>query len=107
MKTLNTAIIFLFIITNSYAQWFFQVMPKSGCYLFSVKFIDSQTGWAVGSVGVFGAGVIFKTTNGGANWVNLPVSAPPLRCVAFADKNNGIVVGEKATILKTSDGGDT
>lgn len=64
------SIIFLLVTLlneNSYSQsgWTIQ---NSGTFenLNDIKFIDINTGWAVGN-----AGVVLKTTNGGTNWVSI------------------------------------
>ena len=64
MKLLNflTLSIFIFIQTI-YSQeegWFWQNPLPQGNGLHSTYFIDSNTGWAVGS-----SGTILKTTDGG------------------------------------------
>jgi hypothetical protein len=47
------------------AQWFWQNPLPTGNSLKSVYFTDSNTGWAVGDVGI-----IFKTTNIGGKWIS-------------------------------------
>lgn len=71
--------------------------------LYSVYFVDANTGWVVGDVAT-----ILKTTNGGGNWVAQPVDMPvprTLTSVYFVNASTGWAVGVGATILKTSDGG--
>ncbi|HRK00970.1 MAG TPA: YCF48-related protein [Saprospiraceae bacterium] len=48
------------------AQW---IAQNSGTNenLYDIKFLNEKTGWAVGD-----AGVVIKTTDGGANWINVP-----------------------------------
>jgi photosystem II stability/assembly factor-like uncharacterized protein len=74
--------------------------------MFSVYFIDQNTGWSVGGPS---APKVIKSTNGGVNWVlqSTPASTP-LYSVMFADANTGWAVagylgGE--TIIKTTNGG--
>ena len=71
--------------------------------LFSVDFVDQNTGWAVGD-----GGTILKTTNGGTNWI-LQTSGTTfnLWSVDFVDQNIGWSVGGDGTILNTTDGGTT
>ena len=54
--------------TNSGVNWF-QVSAPSAPYLFHIQFINENTGW-------FSAGYdgIYKTINGGMNWVNQPLA---------------------------------
>jgi hypothetical protein len=68
--------------------------------LYSVYFIDSNTGWAVGSYGT-----ILKATDGGENWIS-QISGTSHRSVYFIDSNTGWIVGDGGTILKTTDGGN-
>ena len=83
--------------------------------------LDEQEGWAVGSrvsVGFFPApddalytekrARIVHTSDGGKTWA--PVNAPggsDLRRVRFADKDTGVIVGDKGAILRTTDAGKT
>ena len=75
--------------------------------LFSVYFVDSDIGYAVG--GDFWTernSVILKTTNGGADWTTQTLTnSHILRSVFFADANTGYAVGDSGTILKTSNSG--
>jgi hypothetical protein len=77
---------------------------------YSVYFVDEFTGWAAGSEGfIFGPwqGVIFKTTNGGENWVRQSVEIDNrLYDIYFVDENIGWAVGEDGIILNTTDGGE-
>jgi len=67
-----------------------------------VKFVNTSTGWAVGS-----NGMIIKTTDGGASWVAQASGVTSaLTSVDFFDPDNGWVVGP-AVILRTTNGGDT
>ena len=50
-------------ICNAQPEWFWLNPSPTGKYLNSVKFINSNTGIAVGE-----EGTIIKTTNGGADW---------------------------------------
>ncbi|MCK6622155.1 MAG: T9SS type A sorting domain-containing protein [Calditrichaceae bacterium] len=73
-------------------------------YLRSVQFINSHTGYAVGT-----NGTIIKTTDGGNSWYNIPSNTnSTLHSVFFTDTLIGYIVGgleNSATILKTTDGG--
>ncbi len=84
--------------------------------LYSVYFMDSNTGWAVGwkqeiGIGVTFSGGIIATTDGGENWVDQPSGMDGiLNDVFFHDSQNGWAAGgdwDYATLLRTSDGGDT
>ncbi|MFI5136682.1 MAG: YCF48-related protein [Sphingobacteriales bacterium] len=70
-----------------------------------VQFIGS-TGYAVGN-----SGIVLKTVNGGQSWDMLNLYASNVLTnfndLFFINANEGIIVGEKATIVKTTDGGAT
>lgn len=74
-------------------------------WLYDVFFIDKSTGWAVG--GNVNTEVIFKTTDGGLNWINQRSSSQYkwLNGVYFINKNIGWACGYNGVILKTSNGG--
>ncbi len=64
--------------------------------LFSVFFIDQYIGWMIGE-----NGAIYKSTNGGLNWVSQPSGINnTLYSIKFIDINNGWAVGDNGTILK-------
>jgi len=73
--------------------------------VFSVDFIDRNTGWVVGYLEI-----IYKSIDGGYNWFEqqLGLSSTPegFLSVSFADENNGWTVGYDGVIGHTSDGGD-
>lgn len=57
-------VIFLSAICNlAFSQAWQQLMVNTSSNLHSVFFLDADTGYTVGQ-----NGVIFKTTDGGANW---------------------------------------
>ena len=67
----------------------------------SVHFPSQDTGYVAG----FG-GKIFKTTNGGNNWVSKnSILTAKLSSIFFTDVNNGFSVGEGGIVLKTTNGG--
>jgi len=71
-----------------------------------VFFINDNTGWVVG--GDFGTERIFKTTNGGTNWIETPSGYPnKMFSVYFIDENTGWTVGGPSApkILKSTNGG--
>jgi len=108
--------------TNGGETWTTQT-SEALTYLRSVSFVDENTGWAAG----FG-GILLKTTNGGTEWLQLNSGTnknieavvagrlPFLRnglggtnknieTVVFNDTNTVWIVGESASILKTTTGG--
>jgi photosystem II stability/assembly factor-like uncharacterized protein len=73
--------------------------------VFSVDFIDRNTGWVVGLYEI-----IYKSTDGGNNWFEqlFGLSSTPegFLSVSFADNDNGWSVGYEGIIAFTSDGGN-
>ncbi|MHB0976025.1 MAG: YCF48-related protein [Candidatus Aquicultorales bacterium] len=71
--------------------------------LWSVRFTDINTGWAVGA-----SGRIIKTSDGGLTWVKqVSGSEDILTSADFIDGNTGWVVGRHGTVLKTTNAGAT
>ncbi|GKS62667.1 hypothetical protein YTPLAS21_21250 [Candidatus Nitrosocosmicus sp.] len=68
----------------------------------AVDFVDSQTGWLIGSAPNF----ILKTTDGGQNWFEQPSNPTGGVNLAFIDHHYGWIVGWNGRILHTSDGGE-
>lgn len=69
----------------------------------SIYFRDSNTGF-VGTT----TGGIYKTTDGGTNWISKPSgTTSSLTAIRFFDKNTGYAVGTNSTIIKTTDGGES
>lgn len=79
----------------------------SGVYM-----INSIIGYVVGNdqayLGTAKQNAIYKTTNGGNSWIKQinNVTTNKLNDVFFIDQNNGIIVGDNGTILKTNTGGE-
>ena len=72
--------------------------------LFSVDFVDSQHGWAVGD-----SGTILSTSNAGATWTVTTWPSPDsgLSGVDFVDGQHGWISGLGGLLAVTSDGGVT
>ena len=85
--------------------------------MYSVHFIDSQTGWAAGhreimeNFTIKNVGAAMRTTDGGTSWADCsPQTEHWLNAVFFTDAQTGYVAGGKynvALVLKTTDGGGT
>ncbi len=71
--------------------------PQLTGSLYSLYFANNQTGWTVGTTGVY------KTTSGGLNWTLQ--SSDSARGVCFINGNTGIIGGHNPK--RTSDGGAT
>ncbi len=92
----------LFLCSTAYAQW---IPLNSGTTktLWSVDFIDVNTGYAVGD-----SGTIIKTSDGGENWcLQNSGTSVILRSVFFVNSEVGYAVGNDGVILSTTDGGTT
>ena len=75
--------------------------PPTAEDLGSVTFVNSQTGWAVGS-----GGTILRTTDGGQRWTKQANGTTNmLFSVTFQDAQTGWAVGRGGTIFRTTDGG--
>ena len=69
----------------------------------SIHFVDNNLGWVCNS-----EGEIFKTTDGGINWVLKHTEAgKEITSVTFQDENFGIASGYYRTVLVTKDGGES
>jgi photosystem II stability/assembly factor-like uncharacterized protein len=76
--------------------------------IYTVEFLDNLNGWAAGGEYSTDSPIILRTTNGGASWVNISSSLPPLPALFdldFIDANTGWIVGRYGFILRTTDGG--
>lgn len=71
---------------------------------FSMKFVNAQTGFAVGSYSYF-----YKTTDGGNTWTSKDFGSPDnfLTSVYFLDEQTGFIGGSNGQLLRTTDGGTT
>lgn len=95
--------------TNCGANWVIQ-QRDSNLYnssLKQIKFVNSQTGFAVGK-----GGRLLKTTNGGDNWIRKNTnSIRNFFSVSFINENTGWiganVYGDTSSVLKTTDGGES
>ena len=68
--------------------------------LFSIEFVDGQTGWAAGA-----AGTIYLTRDGGSNWTRQPINVPfQLFGLAAVSREAAFVVGDNRTFYETVDG---
>jgi photosystem II stability/assembly factor-like uncharacterized protein len=69
--------------TDGGYNWFQTFASEFSEYIHAVDFINQDTGLAVGSFGL-----ICKTTNGGANFISLPNSIPPVNFFLFQNYPN-------------------
>ena len=100
---------FLIIISaisiNTYAQsvWQWQQPQPTGNYLYTVDFINENTGFAGGKLGTF-----MKTTNGGINWEASTINPDfEILGIDFYDAELGFAVGYlNGSIFRTTNGGE-
>ena len=101
--------------TNGGSNWIQQIIDDSFSGLFSVFFINNDTGWVAGSGDTSS---IYKTTDGGENWFSQQLTGPhwnvEFRTIQFIDNYNGwaagweYIMGSDGTILyKTTDSGNS
>lgn len=92
---------------NGGEDW--EVSRLQGDFFRGIDFPSNDVGYVVGEYGS-----VYKTTDGGINWVNCRAGnslfANPnklLRDIAFVDENTGFLVGTGSLVLRTTDGGKT
>ncbi|WP_435353708.1 WD40/YVTN/BNR-like repeat-containing protein [Emticicia sp. SJ17W-69] len=83
--------------------WMPTLASPSNQQLIDLFFINSTTGWVLGS-----DGQIFKTTLGGDNWTQQTSGiTTTLNSIYFTNPNNGVAVGANGVIVRTMNGGTT
>jgi len=102
MKKIILVILMAAFCLPVFGQWD-HVSYTRGTDFTDVKFVDANTGYAVGDWGM-----ILKTTDGGANWSEQSSGTTEyLYSVHFTDPNTGYAVGNSGIILKTINAGIT
>jgi photosystem II stability/assembly factor-like uncharacterized protein len=105
MKKLLYTLIFLAITNVSFAGWSIVNIGTTNEFT-SVKLSNAQIFYATAINPSTYEGFLFKSTNGGANWFQLPLPSnfmAPYVCYIGSDGTNGFVTG--TSIIKTSNGG--
>jgi len=103
----------LFIQITSLAQSGWVQQTSGTTYdLYSVNFINPNSGWTVGQNYDLKNGIILKTSNGGDNWDVQVIDSIRLRDIQFIDENTGWITGGNVftdfnsfVSFKTTDGG--
>jgi photosystem II stability/assembly factor-like uncharacterized protein len=85
--------------TDGGANWMLMSVPLGGSELYSVKFVNSSTGF------IGGSGLV-KTENGGINWTSLSPGISLVYSIDFTDENTGYFGGTSGSIAKTTNNGD-
>ncbi|RJP70684.1 MAG: T9SS C-terminal target domain-containing protein [Ignavibacteriales bacterium] len=110
MKKLLLSLI-LFFSNICISQWHYQSSaPPAFISLNKVYFINNETGVIIGE-----DGNIFKTTNAGIEWKNIPITTSnKLNDIHFYNDKYGIIAGSRSPsgdefprVLMTTDGGET
>jgi photosystem II stability/assembly factor-like uncharacterized protein len=77
-------------------------------HLWGIYFLNSDTGFVVGSNSAGYGGIILNTTDGGTTWTEQDIpTTKGLHGIYFIDENTGWAVGAWAVILSTTNGGET
>ncbi len=104
-----TCLIFILLTSELHPQWYSQIPVFVSSNFRYLQFADYNTGWAVGE-----DHKMFKTTNGGEEWIDmgifLPGEAGMITSVYFLNTSTGwvstyTIPGDSAEIYKTTDGG--
>ena len=101
MKMTFVLLVFFFAYANSLSQGWVQKTVGTSSDLYSVYFVDADTGYTVGQFGV-----IFKTTDGADTWTEQTSGVSGLNSVYFTDASTGYAVGPNGVIIKTTNGGE-
>lgn len=78
--------------------------------LYSLWFVDSQTGWFLGTdIRSDATTYIFKTTDSGNEWMQIPVGMAIgiVNSMCFTSESVGYLVGNNGLVFKSSDGGES
>jgi len=86
--------------------WNKQSLNPAGTY-FSIAFSDSNNGWIAGHTlnGYYYAS-LFRSTNGGSNWFEYPMSGTGLNNITFINDSVGWITDDSGNVLKTTDSGN-
>jgi len=101
----------VFKTTDGGNNWVLMTQPSGSNYsLYSMEFVNENTGWVCVNYTTISGGNVFKTTNGGVNWTqyNLAVTNPgSIMSCDFINENTGFVSlnSSNKPVYKTTDGG--
>lgn len=94
---------FVLLASQATADHHYTVQSTGTPYtLRSITFINENTGFVAGN-----STTLFRTSNGGNNWISIDLSSPNTNynCVAFANSLTGFVVSDSSELIKTTNGG--
>lgn len=86
-----------------FGQWSYVNPAPTPDWYISMNFVDSQTGFALGT-----DGNLARSSDGGRTWIEVKRNRfPKCYCtdMVFTTENNGLITGAAGMILKTTDGG--
>lgn len=100
----------VFATTDRGVSWSEQPLSGANGSAWDIFFLDTQNGWIVGEYGM-----VYRTTDGGNNWLNRSISVgdvPSFTSVRFNSANEGIALGRSSyyygfLVAHTTDGGDS
>ena len=86
--------------TNGGLSW--NMIYQAANFMHSIRFVDQNTGYAVGFT------YVYKTVNAGATWNMMPNTySNYLLGTSFVNANTGFICGNDGLIARTTDGGFT
>ncbi|MBX7044784.1 MAG: T9SS type A sorting domain-containing protein [Ignavibacteria bacterium] len=85
--------------TNAGASWFKYTIPNTTAQLYSLYFINENTGWVSTEPGSY---IVYKTVNGGANWTAYNIGRA-FSYPCFINASTGWLMYD--SVYKTTDGG--
>lgn len=95
--------------TNGGTSWFPVTQPTGGTSdIYTIDFVDINTGWAFINFASVSGGSIFKTTNGGTSWIQQGSNiSQSISSADMVDANTGYATLNSSgqPIYKTTDGG--
>lgn len=99
-------IILSFIMLKPAASQWVQQYSDTSLVFQDVFFTDNNTGYTIATKNIFSDTTkIFKTTNGGNNWLSIPSLTFNAKSIHFTSNNTGYAVGILGLIVKTTNGG--
>ena len=107
MKILNKILLLIFTVSlyNGYtnSQWIQQTSGTTTALL-DIDYVTPQNGGLAMACGADGK--IYRTTNGGNNWIQITTGIGSLLAdIEFTDNNTGYSAGSSGIIIKTTNGG--
>jgi photosystem II stability/assembly factor-like uncharacterized protein len=95
--------------TDSPPGWFQQFLPRNDLILSDIFFLDSATGWTTGKkYPAEDSSFVYKTMDGGNNWVEQHKIRGWYNTIQFLDANTGYIAGDIGfgSIYKSTNGGN-